>query len=119
MGIMQSTVEGEAFQVDYDPAAATVVLRGMMRLNGLEEYAPVAEVLARAAAAGHAALILDLRELEFLNSSGIAMLSRFVIDTRNRQTVALTIRGARAIAWQGKSLVNLQRLMPALTMEMV
>lgn len=118
MGIMQSTVQGETFQVDYDSAAATVALRGMMRLNGLEEYAPVAELLASAAGA-HAAVTLDLRELEFLNSSGIAMLSRFVIETRNRQTVALTIRGARAIAWQGKSLVNLQRLMPALTMDMV
>nr|WP_232222185.1 hypothetical protein [Thioalkalivibrio paradoxus] len=59
-------------------------------------------------------LTLDLTELEFLNSSGIATLSKFVINARNRQTCRLTIRGSGSIAWQGKSLNNLKRLMPAL-----
>jgi hypothetical protein len=60
---------------------------------------------------------VDLSELEFLNSSGIAMLSKFVIEARNRKTVTLTILGAQAIPWQGKSLVNLQRLMPAMQLD--
>ncbi len=113
---MDNVIQGDNYSVAYDAAAGTVALKGMMRLNGMEEYAPVVGVLSRAANE-HQAVTLDLRELEFLNSSGIAMLSKFVIEARNKQTVALTIRGAKTVAWQGKSLVNLQRLMPALSMD--
>lgn len=113
---MDNVIQGDNYMVAYDTAAGTVTLKGMMRLNGMEEYAPVVSVLSRAVNENQA-VTLDLRELEFLNSSGIAMLSKFVIEARNRQTVALTIRGAKAVAWQGKSLINLQRLMPGLSME--
>jgi hypothetical protein len=114
---MENLIQGEAYSVAYDSAAATVAMKGMMRLNGTEEYAAIAGLLSRAIGE-QPAVVLDIRELEFLNSSGIAMLSKFVIEARNRATAALTIRGAKTIAWQGKSLVNLQRLMPALTMEL-
>lgn len=113
---MDNVIQGDTYSVTYDAASATVALKGMMRLNGMGEYAPVTSLLSRAVDE-NSAVTVDLCALEFLNSSGIAMLSKFVIETRNKQTVALTIRGAAAIAWQSKSLVNLRRLMPALTME--
>ncbi len=113
---MDNVIQGDNYSVAYDTASGMVALKGMMRLNGMEEYAPVISILSRAVTE-NPAVTLDLRELEFLNSSGIAMLSKFVIEARNKQTVALTILGAKAVAWQGKSLVNLQRLMPALSME--
>jgi hypothetical protein len=112
---MNQTIRGETFEVDADVAEATVALRGTMRLNGMDEYAGVTALL-REACKHEKPMVIDLRELEFLNSSGIAMLSKFVIEARNGGT-ALTIRGARRIAWQGKSLVNLQRLMPALVLD--
>ena len=113
---MDNVIQGDNYSVAYDTASGTVALKGMMRLNGMEEYAPVIGILSRAVNE-NPAVTLDLRELEFLNSSGIAMLSKFVIEARNKQTVALTILGAKAVAWQSKSLVNLQRLMPGLSME--
>lgn len=113
---METVIEGENYAVDYDPASGTVALKGMMRLNGLEEYGPIAGTLSRAISERQAVTV-DLSQLDFLNSSGIAMLSKFVIEARNKQTVALKIRGSKAVAWQGKSLVNLQRLMPSLSME--
>lgn len=114
---METIIQNELYAVAYDNSLGAIYLKGTLRLNGVEEYAPIVNVLARALEE-HTSLILDLRELAFLNSSGIATLSRFVIDCRNRKTCTLTIHGSRTVAWQGKSLLNLQRLMPALQMQM-
>ena len=64
-------------------------------------------------------MTLDLRGLEFLNSSGIAMLSKFTIEIRNRKTVDLSVVGSKAVSWQGKSLINLCKLMPTLRMDII
>lgn len=112
---METVITGETFTVGWDEATRTVALNGILRLNGLEEYAPIARILTTSVPQG--AMIVDLRGLEFLNSSGIAMLSKFVIEIRNRKTVDLTVLGSKAVSWQGKSLVNLCKLMPALRME--
>lgn len=113
---MENTIQDELYSAHYDPGAGVVSLKGTLRLNGMQEYAPVVALMSRALDA-HTELTLDLTELDFLNSSGITTLSRFVIDCRNRKTVTLTIRGSSQVAWQGKSLPNLQRLMPTLVME--
>lgn len=114
---MEIVVSGENYAVEWDADTRTVSLKGILRLNGLEEYGPIARFLSSAVPEG--AMVLDLRGLEFLNSSGIAMLSKFVIEIRNRKIVDLTVFGSKAISWQGKSLVNLCKLMPSLRMEIV
>lgn len=112
---METVISGENYALEWDPETRCAALKGILRLNGLEEYAPISRFLLDAVPEG--AMTLDLRGLEFLNSSGIATLSKFVIEIRNRKTVDLTVLGAKAVAWQGKSLVNLGKLMPALRME--
>lgn len=113
---MDTIIDGGTYKVVHDPVTSTVRLSGVMRLNGMAEYAPIAGLLS-SGLTGTEALTVDVAGLEFLNSSGIAVLSKFVIEARNSGT-ALTIRGSKSIAWQGKSLANLQRLMPTLTMDM-
>ncbi len=104
------------YTVQYDRGAATVSLGGFLRLNGMEEYQPVMNVLLEAVE--HSTqFTIDLRELEFLNSSGISMLSMFIVKVRDMGTVALTLRGSDKVLWQTKSLKNLQRLMPSLTLD--
>ncbi len=110
-----ATIEGENYKVEYSPERANIAISGALRLAGLGEYAPIIEIL-NAALAAHASIRLDMKQLEFLNSSGIAMLSKFVIEARNKGDVDLTIHGSSNIPWQGKSLVNLQRLMPKITL---
>lgn len=112
---MESILQDELYTVAYDAASGTIHLKGTLRLNGSAEYAPIVALLNQVLDEQEN-ITVDLSALEFLNSSGIAMLSRFVIDCRNRKTIALTVLGSREIAWQGKSLVNLQRLMPHLTL---
>src|SRR5436305_3106810 len=86
-----------------------------LRLSGTEDYAPILDVLKSTLAASGSRIVVDLRELVFLNSSGITMLSRFVIEARDRARVDLHVLASEMIPWHARSLKNLQRLMPALT----
>jgi len=112
-----NTIQSENYKICFDTEAHAVEFHGSLRLNGMAEYAPIFDLLNNACALKPAQpLTLDLRQLEFLNSSGIAMLSKFVIGVRNGE-VKLNVLGSTAIPWQGKSLTNLKRLMPDLTLE--
>ena len=55
-------------------------------------------------------LVLDFKELKFLNSSGITALSLFVVGARKAGTPRLKLVGSKATAWQQKSLANFQML---------
>lgn len=113
-----STIEGEGYRVYRGDADGHVVFEGALRLGGTTEYAPINALLFEVMDEAHS-ITLDLRQLEFLNSSGIAMLSKFVIEARNRQVTEVAIQGASTIPWQGKSLNNLKRLMPTLALEII
>lgn len=110
-------VKGEDYQVWYEPEANQINCKGSLRLGGTEEYAPIAALMEAGIANPPVDLTINLTELDFLNSSGINMLSKFVIKARQKLGVKLTIKGSKAIPWQGKSLKNLQRLMPNLVLE--
>jgi hypothetical protein len=107
-------ISTETYSVRYDANDQVVVCQGVLRLAGMEEYAPIAQLLDQVVDQHPTALKLNLQQLEFLNSSGINVLSKFVIKVRQQETVPLVVQGSNAIAWQGKSLRNLQRLMPTL-----
>jgi hypothetical protein len=108
-------IKGENYQINYAAETATIVFKGSLRLNGANEYGPLSEMLCQAMEI-HPRLALDLRELSFLNSSGVNMLSKFVIAARRKNNIQLVIHGSASIAWQEKSLHNLQRLLPSLVL---
>lgn len=106
------------YSVRYNPAAASVTIRGVLRLSGIDEYAPILDLLDRAVSECPERFALDVRELKFLNSSGITMLSRFAIGLRSKAISHIRVLGSRTIAWQSKSLKNLQRLLPDLELQL-
>ncbi|WP_416669929.1 slr1659 superfamily regulator [Egbenema bharatensis] len=108
-------IQADNYTVWHDSASATVYFQGFLRLNGIEEYQPIMDLLVAAIEASPN-LTVNLQKLEFLNSSGISMLSMFVVRARQRGDVQLTLHGTDTILWQTKSLKNLQRLMPTLTL---
>ena len=57
---------------------------------------------------------LDVRALQFLNSSGINMLYQLVIKARRMGDVRMRVIGSKEVAWQSKSLANMTRFMPGL-----
>ena len=106
------------YQVQYDEAAATVRCSGSFRLHG-DEYKPVLDLLGQAADARPTTLTLDVRELQFLNSSGINTLSKFILQVRKHNVSQVVVQGSTRYPVAGKVLKNLQRLLPALQLDIV
>jgi len=107
-------VKSEDYVVIYDAEVETIYFQGILRLSGAGEYDPIITILNQALDNAPDQLTLDLQKLEFLNSSGINMLSKFVIKVRQHNQMKLVVKGSKDIPWQGKSLKNLERLMPGL-----
>lgn len=92
----------------------TIYFEGTMRLSGADAYAPIHRLLDEVLASKPPEIVLDLTNLEFLNSSGINVLAKFTIAVRKEPGVKITVLGSQRIPWQGKSLPNLKKLHPAL-----
>jgi hypothetical protein len=107
------SINGESFDIRLENDT-TVHFKGALRLNGTEDYAPILDLLKETLSNADRPIVLDIRELDFLNSSGITMLSRFVIEARDHVGTNLEVLASQSIAWHARSVKNLQRLMPSL-----
>lgn len=109
-------IKSNDYNISYARSAesAAVFCRGILRLP-LEEYKPITDLLNSLIETSPKAISLDLRKLEVLNSSGVAMLAKFILSCRKNK-VLLTIKGLKSIPWQKKSIKNFQKLMPELVL---
>lgn len=119
-------IKTDTYTVQYDEQSNAISCEGTLRLSGMEEYLPVVELLNAVVEKSPPLITLDLRKLEFLNSSGINVLSKFIIKVRqhrerqfkeNQPETAMIVYGSQTIPWQSKSIKNLQRLMPSLELK--
>ena len=94
-------------------------LKGELALGGTKDYAPVNDLLSEAIGPNPDVMTIDLRELAFRISSGISMLSKFVLGLRKKKGIQLVVLGSNDMPWQGKSLKNLQKFLPSLKLEVV
>lgn len=105
------------YQVIYESEDSTIYCKGSLRLNGQEEdYQQINSLFDKVIELEPPMVILNLQELNFLNSLGINMLSKFVIKIRKKKFIRVIVQGAKDTPWQEKSLKNLQRLMPNLSL---
>jgi hypothetical protein len=111
-------IHGESFDIRFEEDNATVFFKGALRLSGAEDYAPILDMLKETLVNRAAPIVLDLRELDFLNSSGITMFSRFVIAARDHAGINVHVLASEAVPWHARSLKNLQRLMPSLDVKL-
>jgi hypothetical protein len=112
-------IKTKSYSIWYDSSNHTIYLQGSLRLSGSEDYDPIAQLLDRIVELEPSFINIDLKELEFLNSSGINILSKFVINVRKKKNIRMSVIGSKEVAWQSKSLKNLQRLMPSLDLQLV
>ena len=107
-------IKGEDHIVQYDPESVTICFQGELSLGGPVEYEPIKSLLEEVTATEPKMMTLDLRSLSFLNSSGISLLSKFVMGLRKKTQIKLIILGSKEVAWQDKSLQNLKKFLPGL-----
>ena len=112
-------IKTENYSLSYDKATRNIICEGSLRLNGVEEYSPIIDFLNHVVEQEPSEVILNLQKLNFLNSSGISTLSKFVINVRKKKNIQMIVIGSQDIPWQSKSLKNLQRLMPSLKLEII
>ena len=113
-------IKGEDYSVTYDSAAATVVLRGKLRLYDYVAWQPIERLLLEVTATQSSAITLDIRDLEFINSSGIDMLFRFAYKVSNQAHSWLTVRLLdKAAIWQQRLLSTIEMMVPSLQVERV
>ncbi len=132
-------IHGENYVIRYDDSTSTITLEGILRLYGAagyfsiedfnkhhdalpthigtSSYVSLMEFFENVAIKKPARCVLNLRGLDLLNSSGINVLSKFVIKIREINSTQLTLQGTQQFFWQGKVLQNLQKLMPGLNVE--
>jgi hypothetical protein len=111
-------IHGESFDIRLEEENSTVLFKGALRLCGTDDYAPILNMLKETLTSPAMPIVLDLRELDYLNSSGITMLSRFVIEARDRPGIDVQVLASETVPWHARSLRNLQRLMPALSIRL-
>ena len=95
---------------------STIHYEGTLRLSGTDAYQPILDLMQQVLAEKPQNMVLDLTQLEFLNSSGINLLAKFTINVRKTPGTALEVRGSTRIPWQGKSLQNLKKLHSAVNL---
>ena len=107
------------YSLIYDRQTKIITCEGSLRLQGTEEYLPIINILNNVIEEEPSEVILNLEKLFFLNSSGISIFSKFIINVRNKKNMQMIVLGSKDILWQQTSLRNLQRLMPTLKLEFV
>jgi hypothetical protein len=110
-------IKADKYSIVYEPEAATISCSGSLLLNGAKEYEPILQLLNMAAEQQQQKpLTINMRELKFLNSSGINMMTKFDINVSDIKSldIELVVIGNKKIAWQEKLLKDLRRLMPTL-----
>lgn len=110
-------IKGEDYSVTYESDSVTIKFEGELALGGPKDYAPINNLLSEVANSDPETMTIDLKKLAFLNSSGISMLSKFVLSLRKKKEIQLIILGSHEMPWQGKSLKNLQKFLPSLKLE--
>lgn len=111
-------VAGDDYSVKFDEASSVIVFTGSLRLCGTKGYTEIADCLDNIIELDKEQVTIDLKALDFLNSTGITTISKFIIKTKNKGVTQLVINGNNDITWQKKTLKHLLRLMPTLTLEM-
>jgi hypothetical protein len=106
------------YSLAFDKNTSTATMKGSLRLASLGEYEKVKMFLNLAAREAGSEFTMDMRQLDFLNSSGVTTISTFVIMMRKENKRKLKVLGSKDISWQDRSLKNLLKLWDKVELEL-
>ncbi len=112
---MESEREMEISKEDYfietKKNRGRIRISGTLRLFNVEEYDPIISAIETMLDnSGRGKAVIDIKNLDFLNSAGIASLSRFVAAYDRKSIHNIEIKGNKNKYWQIKFLENIKKL---------
>ncbi|MGL1893216.1 MAG: hypothetical protein OCD02_16395 [Spirochaetaceae bacterium] len=112
-------IEGDIYLVWYKDNDHIIHFEGSLRLWDPGEYGRIKQYMLDIYELDTKTLSIDLTKLEFLNSSGISMLCKFVFDIKKGNQLPIIIIGKKDILWQRKSLHNLKKLWDKIELKLI
>ena len=109
----------DEYKVIYIQEEEKVKFAGEIRLRTTKDYLEIYDLLQKAFDESDSGLTLDLTELNFLNSSGVITISRFILSARKVRASLkkITCLGSSQISWQKKTLPNFLKIWSDLKLE--
>ena len=108
------------YNITYDPDNAILVFSGSLLLNSVVEYEPILQLLKDSADSQEPnKLDIDLYNLSFMNSSGLNMMTKFIMyfNEVKQYKLQLSIIINKNILWQKKLCINMKKLLSSLNVK--
>jgi hypothetical protein len=105
-------ITGKTYTINYDETTATMIFRGILRLENIEEGEPIARLLDEIADSAPEIIHLDFVELQLMNSAGLGIMTKFMFKMREQKTSKIILRASEKYFWQKDLIRGLQRFMP-------
>lgn len=104
-------IKDKEYAVTFDANAGRLTMSGILRLM-TKDYKEITDLLDHIARAAPPTLEVDFQGLKMVNSSGLNMLSRFVLALRSKGGVQVVFHGSKQQVWQAKTLQNMKHFLP-------
>ncbi|CBL44801.1 Hypothetical protein HDN1F_12180 [gamma proteobacterium HdN1] len=105
--------KNETIHIQFDDAANRLKFSGRLRAQDNSVFYAINELLQKVNELHRSSLIIDVRSLEDINSSGLGILYRFAASKRDNGNYSLHIKANQKILWQEKRLTNLKTFLPS------
>ena len=105
-------IKDKDYRIWYEEDNQTVFFEGKLRLASAE-YRPIRDLLNAVLETEPTRVCIHIRDLAYLNSSGLTTLFRFVVSIRNKGSIDLAVRASKSVLWHSKAIANIERFFPA------
>jgi hypothetical protein len=110
-------INGDIYKIHYNEVEKVIYFEGSLRLWDPSEYQKIRQFMLDSLELNTDSLTLDFMKLEFLNSSGISTLCKFILDAKRINRQRIRVIGNNEILWQRKSFENLSKLWDEIKLE--
>jgi hypothetical protein len=112
-------LEGRTYTITYNNTTATVSFQGVLRLQSTDEGKSITDFLNRVAALEPKTIQLDFEQLQLMNSTGLSILTKFLLKMRGQDATQVILRASKDHFWQQDLIKGLQRFLPGSELEWV
>lgn len=102
----------DEYNVEINPVNHIAILKGELRLENTSAYTPIVDLINVLVSQEPEIVTIDLRQVEFINSSGINSLSKFLMSATKQGKSRIVVKATEEVTWQKRMLRNVQRVVP-------